>query len=337
MTAEAPAPAIAITPGEPAGIGPDIVLALAQEQLSARPVVIASRAMLAARADRLGLDIELLDCPVDRAVPAHRTGALQIVDVEMSRQVDPGRPSPDNARYLLDTLRLATEGCLAERFAALVTGPVNKAIINEAGIPFTGHTEYLAELTNTSQVVMMLATEDLRVPLVTTHLPLRDIADAITPEWLERCLRITDAELRRCYGIARPRILVCGLNPHAGEDGHLGQEDEAVVKPVLARLAAEGMALEGPFPADTVFTPPFLARADAILAMYHDQGLPVLKHLGFGQAVNVTLGMPIIRTSVDHGTAFDLAGSGRADTGSLLIAIQEAVTMAAHSRDNIAS
>jgi len=337
MTAEAPAPVIAITPGEPAGIGPDIVLTLAGENLAARVVVIASRAMLAARARDLGIDIELVDCPVSHAVPAHRPGTLQVIDIAMPRPVEPGRPSPDNAHYLLETLRLATQGCLSGSFAALVTGPVNKAVINEAGMPFTGHTEYLAELTDTSQVVMMLATEGLRVPLVTTHLPLRDIADAITPEWLERCLRITDAELRHRYGIGQPRILVCGLNPHAGEDGHMGQEDEAVVKPVLEKLKANGMALEGPFPADTVFTPPFMARADAILAMYHDQGLPVLKHLGFGRAVNVTLGLPIIRTSVDHGTAFDMAGSGRADNGSLLVAIQEAVTMAAYSRGKMPS
>ncbi|MBI1194779.1 MAG: 4-hydroxythreonine-4-phosphate dehydrogenase PdxA [Gammaproteobacteria bacterium] len=331
MSEDPAAPVVAVTPGEPAGIGPDIVLALAAEKLPARLVAIAAKDMLAERAAGLGLDIELIDCPEDGPAPGHRPGTLQVLDIAMPRHVEPGRPSPDNARYLLETLRIATEGCLSGRFAALVTGPLNKAVINEAGIPFTGHTEYLAELTDTPQVVMMLATEGLRVPLVTTHLPLRAVADAITPAWLERCIRITVAELRRRYGIACPRILVCGLNPHAGEDGHMGREDEDVVKPVIAKLVAEGMALEGPFPADTVFTPPYMRRADAVLAMYHDQGLPVLKHLGFGKAVNVTLGLPIIRTSVDHGTAFDLAGTGRAETGSLRVAIEEAVKMAAHS------
>jgi len=337
MSEASPEPIIAITPGEPAGIGPDILLKTACQPLPTPIVAIASRTMLADRARLLGLNIELADCTADQSVLMHQPGLLYVLDVPLPRPVEPGRPSSENAGYLLETLRLATEGCRSGRFAALVTGPVNKAVINEAGVRFTGHTEYLAELTDTPQVVMMLATEGLRVPLVTTHLPLREVADAITPVWLERCLRITDGELRRRYGISRPRILVCGLNPHAGEDGHLGHEDEDIVKPMIAKLIAEGLALEGPFPADTVFTPPFMARADAVLAMYHDQGLPVLKHLGFGRAVNVTLGLPIIRTSVDHGTAFDLAGSGRADTGSLTVAIMEAITMARHSRDTMSS
>jgi 4-hydroxythreonine-4-phosphate dehydrogenase len=247
----------------------------------------------------------------------------------------PGVLDSSNARYILDTLRRATEGCLQGEFAALVTGPLHKGSINEAGIPFTGHTEFLAELCHTNRVVMMLASDEgggLRVALATTHLPLREVSDAITPERLEWVLRILHRELQQRFAIPEPRILVCGLNPHAGEGGHLGHEEIEVIAPLLERLRSEGMNLLGPLPADTLFTPRYLKVTDAVLAMYHDQGLPVLKHLGFGRAVNITLGLPIIRTSVDHGTALELAGSGRAESGSLEYAIDVAAQMAAATR-----
>lgn len=239
-----------------------------------------------------------------------------------------GQLSKANAAYVLQTLTRAAHGCLDGSFAGLITAPVHKGIINEAGMPFSGHTEFLADLTATPQVVMMLATQGLRVALVTTHLPLKDVANAITAERLQRVTRILHADLRDKFGIAKPRILVCGLNPHAGEGGHLGREEIDVIEPVLQQLRAEGMQLIGPLPADTLFTPKHLEHRDAVLAMYHDQGLPVLKYKGFGAAVNVTLGLPIIRTSVDHGTALDLAGTGRIDCGSLQVALETAYEMA---------
>jgi 4-hydroxythreonine-4-phosphate dehydrogenase len=242
--------------------------------------------------------------------------------------VQAGRLDPRNARYVLDTLDTAIAGCRDGRFHALVTGPVHKAVINDAGIAFTGHTEYLAAATGTAQVVMMLATEGLRVALVTTHLPLREVSAAITAARLEQVIRVLQHDLQVRFAIDQPRIKVCGLNPHAGEDGHLGREEIDIITPVLEKLRATGMHLDGPLPADTVFTPQHMAASDAILAMYHDQGLPVLKHLGFGRAVNITLGLPIIRTSVDHGTALDRAGTGQVDGGSLQLAIEYAVRMA---------
>jgi 4-hydroxythreonine-4-phosphate dehydrogenase len=240
--------------------------------------------------------------------------------------VRPGALERDNAAYVLDTLRLAVDGCLDGRYAAMVTAPVHKGVINDAGIAFTGHTEFLAERSG-GHPVMLLACPGLRVALATTHLPLRSVADAITPAGLEQVLRTLDHDLRRRFGIARPRILVCGLNPHAGEGGHLGREEIDVIEPVVRNLRAAGLELEGPLPADTVFTEPRLRHADAVLAMYHDQGLPVLKFKGFGAAVNITLGLPIIRTSVDHGTALDLAGTGTADCGSMFAAIETATQM----------
>ena len=239
-----------------------------------------------------------------------------------------GQLSKANAAYVLQTLTRAAQGCLEGSFAGLVTAPVHKGIINEAGMAFSGHTEFLADLTATPQVVMLLATQGLRVALVTTHLPLKDVANAITAERLQRVTRILHADLRDKFGIAKPRILVCGLNPHAGEGGHLGREEIEVIEPALQQLRAEGMQLIGPLPADTLFTPKHLEHCDAVLAMYHDQGLPVLKYKGFGAAVNVTLGLPIIRTSVDHGTALDLAGTGRIDCGSLQVALETAYEMA---------
>lgn len=255
-------------------------------------------------------------------------GSLYVLDVPLSAPVTAGELNPANARFVLDTLTLAGQGCQRGQFAGMITAPVHKGVINEGGTPFSGHTEFLADLTGTDQVVMMLATRGLRVALVTTHLPLREVADAITDERLTRITRILHTDLREKFGIAAPRILVCGLNPHAGEGGHLGHEEIDVIEPVLNRLRAEGLDLIGPLPADTLFTPKHLEHCDAVLAMYHDQGLPVLKYKGFGAAVNVTLGLPIIRTSVDHGTALDLAGSGKVDTGSLQVALETAYQMA---------
>ena len=318
----------ALTPGEPAGIGPDLCLLLAREAQPHVLVAIASRDLLAARATELGLDIALLAAAPGAwpSAPAP-AGSLYVWDTPLAVPVQTGQLDPRNAGYVLETLLRAGNGCLQGDFAGMITAPVHKGVINEAGIPFSGHTEFLAELTATAQVVMMLATRGLRVALVTTHLPLRAVADAITPERLARVARILDADLRGKFAIARPRILVCGLNPHAGEGGHLGREEIEIIEPTLAQLRGEGLDLVGPLPADTLFTPKHLEHCDAVLAMYHDQGLPVLKYKGFGAAVNVTLGLPIVRTSVDHGPALALAGSGKVDTGSLQVALETAYQM----------
>ncbi len=318
---------LALTPGEPAGIGPDLCVQLAQRPQPAQLVVVADPDLLVARAGLLGLPLHLREFDAADAPRPNVPGELTVLPVALSAPARPGQLDAANAGYVLETLRQAVDGCRDGHFAALVTGPVHKGIINEAGIPFTGHTEFLAERTATPRVVMMLATPGLRVALATTHLPLREVADAITPELLTEVITILEQDLRTKFGIAAPRILVAGLNPHAGEGGHLGREEIEVMEPVLTRLHARGMRLIGPLPADTLFTPRHLAEADAVLAMYHDQGLPVLKYQGFGRAVNVTLGLPIVRTSVDHGTALDLAGSGRAETGSLEYAIAVALEM----------
>ncbi|MEN8169831.1 MAG: 4-hydroxythreonine-4-phosphate dehydrogenase PdxA [Pseudomonadota bacterium] len=342
---------LAYTAGEPAGIGPDLAVQLAQQARAHELVVIADRELLQQRAAILGLPLQLHDYNPNKPPAPGRAGELLLLDLPLAGSREPGRLDSSNAPYILDTLHRATEGCQSGEFAALVTGPLHKGSINEAGIPFTGHTEFLAELCDTTKVVMMLATDalppgapeyrpslditgerrSLRVALATTHLPLREVSDAITTERLEGVLRILHRDLQQRFGIAKPHILVCGLNPHAGEDGHLGREEIEVIEPLLERLRTEGMNLYGPLPADTLFTPRYLRQADAVLAMYHDQGLPVLKHLGFGRAVNVTLGLPIIRTSVDHGTALDLAGSGQAKIGSLEYAIEVAAEMATAS------
>ncbi|EWC43035.1 4-hydroxythreonine-4-phosphate dehydrogenase PdxA [Stutzerimonas stutzeri] len=318
-----------LTPGEPAGIGPDLCLLLARQAQPRVLVAIASHALLKERAAQLGLAIELLDvgphCWPGKPAPAN---SLYVWDTALDAPVTAGQLDARNGRYVLETLTRAGRGCLDGSFAGMITAPVHKGVINEAGIPFSGHTEFLAELTHTEQVVMMLATRGLRVALVTTHLPLKDVAAAITAERLERVTRILHADLKNKFAIARPRILVCGLNPHAGEGGHLGREEIEIIEPTLARLRDEGLDLIGPLPADTLFTPKHLEHCDAVLAMYHDQGLPVLKYKGFGAAVNVTLGLPIVRTSVDHGTALDLAGSGNIDTGSLQVALETAYQMA---------
>ena len=330
MTASRP---FVLTPGEPAGIGPDLCLLLARQAQPRTLLAIASRELLAQRAEQLGLNIELIDVTPGNwpSTPAPANG-LYVWDTPLAAPVTPGQLDPRNAPYVLETLTRAGRGCQSGEFAGLITAPVHKGVINEAGIAFSGHTEFLADLTATEQVVMMLATRGLRVALVTTHLPLKDVANAITEQRLKRVTRILHADLRDKFGIAQPRILVCGLNPHAGEGGHLGREEIEIIEPALQQLRQEGMQLIGPLPADTLFTPKHLEHCDAVLAMYHDQGLPVLKYKGFGAAVNVTLGLPIIRTSVDHGTALDLAGTGRIDCGSLQVALETAYEMAQGSR-----
>ncbi len=319
---------IAVTPGEPAGIGPDLCIALAQQSRPQELVIISDPTLLRERAAQLGLPLQIET--FDPALPpaASAPGHLKVLPVSLRAPVETGRLNPANAAFVLETLDQAIAGCQDHRFAALVTGPVHKGVINDAGIPFSGHTEYLAAKTATERVVMMLAAPGLRVALATTHLPLRAVSDAITREGLQQVLRILHRELQTRFGIAAPRILVCGLNPHAGEGGHLGREETEIIEPALEELRTEGLQLFGPLPADTLFTPRYLDKTDAVLAMYHDQGLPVLKHVGFGEAVNITLGLPIIRTSVDHGTALELAGSGRAEGGSLAAAIEVAVQMA---------
>lgn len=320
----------ALTPGEPAGIGPDLCLLLAREAQPHPIIAIASQQLLAERAKQLGLNIQLISVSPDTwPQQAAASGSLYVWDTPLAAMVIPGQLNNANAAYVLQTLTRAGQGCIDGHFAGMITAPVHKGVINDAGIAFSGHTEFLTELTHTEQVVMVLATHGLRVALVTTHLPLKDVAAAITPERLSRVTRILDHDLRTKFGIARPRILVCGLNPHAGEGGHLGREEIEVIEPTLQQLRSEGIDLIGPLPADTLFTPKHLEHCDAVLAMYHDQGLPVLKYKGFGAAVNVTLGLPIIRTSVDHGTALDLAGSGKIDSGSLQVALQTAYEMAA--------
>jgi 4-hydroxythreonine-4-phosphate dehydrogenase len=321
-------PRLVLTTGEPAGIGPDLCLQIASQELPCELVVAGDPGLLTQRAKQLGLDIELVTwCPDMARVMIHQRGRLLVWPIAEVADLTTGQLSPANADYVLKTLGAATEACLAGQFDAMVTGPVNKASINEAGIPFSGHTEYIAGLTG-GKPVMLLTAPGLRVALATTHLPLSQVSQNITPERLKQTLRILDHDLRKRFGIPHPRILVAGLNPHAGEGGYLGREEIEVITPALDVLRHAGLNLIGPLPADTLFLPPLLADADAVLAMYHDQGLPVLKHLGFGRAVNITLGLPIIRTSVDHGTALDLAASGRIVTGRLLTAIKLGIELA---------
>jgi 4-hydroxythreonine-4-phosphate dehydrogenase len=321
-------PRIAITAGEPAGIGPDITIMAAQQEWAAELVVIADPQMMEERAAliNLPLKLQLFD---DKAQPVvHTPGHLKIRPIALAEPTTPGTLNKANAQYVINTLRAAVDGCLNKTFQAMVTAPVQKSIINEGGIPFRGHTEFLAEVTHTPQVLMMLATDTLRVALATTHLPLKDVPAAITPDLLERTLTILHNDLVKKFDIAEPKITVLGLNPHAGEGGHLGREEIDIIVPTLDRLRAMGINLQGPLPADTAFNPKVLDNCDAVFAMYHDQGLPVLKYSGFGNAVNITLGLPIIRTSVDHGTALDLAGNGNVDSGSLNEALTLAIVMA---------
>ena len=331
MNADA-VPRIAVTAGEPAGIGPELLLALTRRDWPAELVACADADLLAAYARRVGIPVELEDYDARAPATGSRAGRLLVAHRAVEQAVDPGRLDTANARSVLDWIDRACDGCLSGEFAAMVTGPVHKAVINDAGIAFSGHTEYLADRCRAPMPVMLLAADELRVALVTTHLALRDVPDAITRERVSEVTRILDRDLRRWFGLARPRIAILGLNPHAGESGHLGREEIDVIDPVCAALRDEGLDLRGPLPADTAFTPPQLAQVDAVLAMYHDQGLAVLKHAGFGRAVNVTLGLPIRRTSVDHGTALDLAGSGRADAGSFAAAAELAIGMAARGR-----
>jgi 4-hydroxythreonine-4-phosphate dehydrogenase len=323
-------PRLLLTTGEPAGIGPDLCVAVAHKAFPCALTVIGDPDLLAERAARLGLPLQLITAE-NPATARHRPGTLAVWPAARAASRAPGRLDPANAGYVLDIIAEGTRACLAGHYDALVTPPVHKGVINAAGIPFTGHTEYIAGITG-GEPVMMLAAPGLRVALATTHLPLREVSAAITREGLARTLRTLHRDLRRRFGIQDPNILVCGLNPHAGEGGHLGREEIEVIEPVLDSLREEGLRLEGPLPADTLFLPKYLDRADAVLAMFHDQGLPVLKHVGFGRAVNITLGLPIIRTSVDHGTALDLAGSGQADAGSLEAAIEAAIALANGSR-----
>lgn len=319
---------IAITPGEPAGIGPDICLQVAQESWSAQLIAIADKSLLLERAELLGLNIKLKDFDPDAPPSVHTPGELYVLQHELAEPAIPGELNENNGRYVVDTLTIASQGNMDDTFDAVVTGPVHKGIINQSGVPFSGHTEFFANHTNTADVVMLLATDGLQVALVTTHIPLQYVSMAITPERLSKVIHILHSELQVKFGITSPTILVCGLNPHAGEGGHLGKEEIEVIEPTLDILRKQGMDLVGPLPADTLFQPKYLEGADAVLAMYHDQGLPVLKYKGFGNAVNITLGLPYVRTSVDHGTALDLAGSGKADTGSMRVAISHAIKMA---------
>jgi 4-hydroxythreonine-4-phosphate dehydrogenase len=318
-------PVLAVTPGEPAGIGPEILLRFHREHPGFRMLAVADPVLLRQTASTLGLDTRIREWQPGVEVAAEE---LSCLPVSLATPAQPGQLNPLNAPYVLNTLRSAVNLVQNGHAAALVTGPVHKAVINESGFHFSGHTEFLAELAGVPQVVMMLAAPGLRVALVTTHLPLREVADALSPEKLEAVIRITQSALREQFGIRQPRLQILGLNPHSGEGGHLGHEEDDIILPVIERLRTEGMQLDGPVPADTAFNPPQIANCDAVVAMYHDQGLPVLKHMGFGRAVNITLGLPFIRTSVDHGTALDLAGSGKANTGSLLEAALAADNMA---------
>lgn len=320
---------IAITPGEPAGIGPDLVIQAAQQDRSLEWVVIADARMMQERAQLLGLPLI-----VDDHVHAPSTAAqcLTVLDTPLAETVRPGQLATINAAGTLLALDRAIKGCVEQQYSALVTGPMQKSVMMEAGYAFRGHTEHLAQQSGVDDVVMLLVSETMRVALATTHLPLQDVAKQLTPALLERRLRILQTAMQSQFGIASPRVLICGLNPHAGESGHMGREEIDVITPVCDRLRAEGLAIRGPLPADTLFTAKYLDEADAVMAMFHDQGLPVLKYSSFGRAVNITLGLPFIRTSVDHGTALDLAGTGKADSGSFQAALASAADLVEKSR-----
>ena len=324
-----PLPRLILTCGEPAGIGPDLCIDIASSAWPCDLVVAGDMQLLESRARQLRQPRTLLPYTRDDEPVEHRAGTLRVLHIPVAATVHPGQLDRANARHVLTVLDRAIDGCKSGEFAAMVTAPVQKSVINDAGIRFSGHTEYLAERCGGVHPVMMLATGSLRVALATTHLPLKDVSAAITGDLLQRVLRVVDNDLRSRFAIAAPRIIVCGLNPHAGESGHLGREEIEVIAPALEALRRSGLQLIGPTPADTAFTPQMLQQADAVLAMYHDQGLPVIKHAGFESAVNITLGLPIIRTSVDHGTALALAGSGDADSGSLAAAVAMALELSA--------
>ena len=334
MTMSNDLPRLAITPGEPAGIGPDIVLTLAQQPIPAKLVVFADPSLLLQRASQLNLTIQLHPFKNDNytKLNPHQPGHLYVQPIAVSQPVISGKLDPANAPYVLETLQQACQRCVDNHFDALVTAPIHKGVINEAGIPFSGHTEFLAAQTGVRTVVMMLAIPGLRIALITTHLPLSQVSMAITSFRLESVIKTLYIELKNKFGIDTPHILVCGLNPHAGEGGHLGAEEILTIIPTLNKLRAQGIPLIGPVAADTAFTPSSLTDIDVVLTMYHDQGLPVLKQRGFGKAVNITLGLPIIRTSVDHGTALELAGTGQASANSLYCAVQMALEIILQSR-----
>lgn len=321
---------IAITPGEPAGIGPDLMIQIAQQDWPVEMVVIASKKLLLERAKALSLPLALFDYQHNTTAKPHQAGTLTVLDIELAQPCVAGELNTANGAYVVETLRVASEKNISGEFDAVVTGPVHKGLINKAGIAFSGHTEYFANQANCTDVVMMLATKGLRVALVTTHIPLAYVSKAITFERLQKVTRILHQDLQEKFGIQSPKIYACGINPHAGEDGHLGREEIEIMEPAFAELRAEGMDIIGPLPADTIFQEKYLAEADAILAMYHDQGLPVLKYKGFGSSVNITLGLPFIRTSVDHGTALELAGKGTADSGSFIEAMNNAINLASN-------
>jgi len=322
---------IALTSGEPAGIGPDLCIQLAQHKQSAELIILADPELLIQRASQLGLNISINIFNPSKKPEVSAAGSLTVLPVLLKTTAYSAQPTIENSAYVVETIRLASQGCVDGLFDAMVTAPVHKGIINDANIAFTGHTEFIADITG-GHPVMMLATEGLRVALVTTHLPLSEVSQAITADRLSKVINLLHKDLQNYFAIKNPKILVCGLNPHAGENGHLGKEELETIEPTLELLRKQGIDLQGPLPADTLFTPKYLQTADAVLAMYHDQGLPVLKYKGFGQAVNITLGLPIIRTSVDHGTAFDLAGTGKANLGSLEFAVKTAIEMAESKR-----
>lgn len=329
-------PILAITAGEPAGIGPELCVQIAQQNWDYQILVVCDRQLLLDRAEQLGLPLNIIDFDEsNNKNQQHTPGQLFVKHVPLAEKSIAGQLNTANGAYVLKTLDIATQGCLDGHWNAIVTAPLHKGVINDSESvttgSFTGHTEYLRDFCGREEVVMMLATEDLRVALVTTHLPLREVADAITPDRISRVARILDHDLKYFFALKNPRILVAGLNPHAGEGGHLGMEEIEIIEPTLKALNEEGLNLIGPLPADTLYTPKHLKHADATLAMYHDQGLPVLKFHGFGRAANITLGLPIVRTSVDHGTALDLAGTGTADAGSLETALKVAAQMASAS------
>ena len=325
MTPDKP---LVVTAGEPAGIGPELCLSLTHESLPLDIVIVSDPALLRSRAQTIGIDVTITEIDAhDPAPTPAQPGELRVIAKRFAETPECGHLNPANAQALLDGLRIAVSGCVEGRFAGLVTGPMQKSVINDAGIAFTGYTEFLAELTQSKLPVMLLVAGDLRVALASTHLPLREVPDYLTQDGLREVLQVLFDDLQEKFRIDAPEVIVCGLNPHAGENGHLGKEDADVITPVVKEFAARGYKVRGPLPADTAFTPA-AGHKDAVLAMYHDQGLPVLKYAGFGHAVNVTLGLPIVRTSVDHGTALDIAGSGRADNGSLLQAVRLAAELA---------
>jgi 4-hydroxythreonine-4-phosphate dehydrogenase len=327
----APQARIAVTSGEPAGVGPDLCLQLARGPLPCELICLGDRDLLAARARQLGLNLNLWDYEPEQPVRPHTPGTLAVLHVPLACPCTAGKLDTRNAAAVLAMLDRAAQGCLSREFAAMVTAPVQKSTIIEAGFAFMGHTEYLAQRSGAALPVMMLASGHMRVALATTHLPLASVAKAITGPLLEAVLAIVDHDLQRWWGLTQPRIAVCGLNPHAGESGHLGREELTIITPAVNQMRERGLDVSGPFPADTIFVPRLMAGYDAVLAMYHDQGLPVIKHAHFDEAVNITLGLPLIRTSVDHGTALNLAGTGHADVASLAAAVRMATTMAAHA------